>query len=435
MPALDPNRRLRIRLDLAAPASKAAGRPEPKYFDIKDGINFQRFRYWRMKDGTFEFRYRLKGQKQTRVHRGTFAGLKSKAEEVSRELWNNEVTMAQFSQNHRAEYLAMVELRARAGVRQPLVSIFSKGIEAIQAESRSGFTRKNVPEVVTEFLTQKEKELGQGNKHVRACLTPILQSLARFYKGPCDNLRAPVLNEFLGSLNVAPKTHKNYRAVVGQFLRYAIGRNYLSRELSAVERDMDLLQSPKIRPLTIRTWTPQQVDLLLNHAADKLKPFIALQVFAGVRHEEINPEDSRKSPVMWSDVDFDKKELRIRKESAKTACKRILPLTDNLIAWLKRYEGQGPICRIKNTSNALRRAKRKAGLPSSKNESRNVLRKTWISARQAIVKNEGQVAREAGNSPQIIKSNYDGVMSEADAKQYFEIYPPHDGQIILGLFK
>jgi hypothetical protein len=99
-------------------------------------------------------------------------------------------------------------------------------------------------------------------------------------------------------------------------------------------------------------------------------------------------------------------------------------MSENLIAWLEpRAKHSGPLCKVANTSNALARAKIRAGLPAGKNESRNILRKTFISARLAIVKSIGQVAEEAGNSPAKIKSNYRKPMPETMAKRLFNIHP------------
>jgi hypothetical protein len=53
----------------------------------------------------------------------------------------------------------------------------------------------------------------------------------------------------------------------------------------------------------------------------------------------------------------------------------------------------------------------------------NGLRHSFISYRVALVKNVNQVALEAGNSPQVIFSNYRELVTPQDAKAWFAITP------------
>jgi hypothetical protein len=56
----------------------------------------------------------------------------------------------------------------------------------------------------------------------------------------------------------------------------------------------------------------------------------------------------------------------------------------------------------------------------------NVLRHSFISYRLAIVKNEGQVALEAGNSPNVIFKNYRALVKEKAAQAWFNLMPRAD---------
>ena len=151
-----------------------------------------------------------------------------------------------------------------------------------------------------------------------------------------------------------------------------------------------------------------------------------------IRHEELKPEEfesHNKAPLDWRDFDWDRKEIHISEDTGKTGA-RIVPMSDNLIAWLKPYRlTEGPVCRVACTSNALWRAKKRAGLPAGKNESRNVLRKSAISYRIGLTNNRGQVAEEAGTSLEKIKSNYRRPASGTAANQWFGILPT-DGEIL-----
>jgi hypothetical protein len=54
----------------------------------------------------------------------------------------------------------------------------------------------------------------------------------------------------------------------------------------------------------------------------------------------------------------------------------------------------------------------------------NALRHSFVSYRLAIVKNENQVAMEAGNSPQMIFNHYREVVTPEQAAAWFAISPP-----------
>jgi hypothetical protein len=104
---------------------------------------------------------------------------------------------------------------------------------------------------------------------------------------------------------------------------------------------------------------------------------------------------------------------------AKTASRRVIPISDNLAAWLAPLRRRGrvvPSCRQHREITALAKS---LGIPWP----RNVLRHSFISYRIAIVKSADQVALEAGNSPAIIFRHYRELTTEETAKEWFGIGP------------
>jgi integrase len=121
----------------------------------------------------------------------------------------------------------------------------------------------------------------------------------------------------------------------------------------------------------------------------------------------------------WSAVDLDRGIIEIRAGQAKTASRRVVPVTPNLVAWLAPLERKGRVVSGKNLHidvSALARAL-KIEWP------RNVLRHSFISYRIAQVKSADQVALEAGNSPSIIFKNYRELTTEEQAEKWFGILP------------
>jgi integrase len=125
----------------------------------------------------------------------------------------------------------------------------------------------------------------------------------------------------------------------------------------------------------------------------------------------------------WSAVDLDRRMIEIRAGQAKTASRRIIPIPDNLDAWLRPLTRKGKVVHAKELQTHVPALCRALGLEWP----RNVLRHSFISYRIAQVKSADQVALEAGNSPSIIFKHYRELTTEDQANAWFGILPK-DGQ-------
>jgi integrase len=113
--------------------------------------------------------------------------------------------------------------------------------------------------------------------------------------------------------------------------------------------------------------------------------------------------------------------------------RRIVPMTDNLKAWLEDHKKEsGAVWPYSKPYlyEALRELAPKAEAvlkesdPKAKLEWKpNALRHSFISYRVADVKNVPQVALEAGNSPQMIFNNYRELVTDADARAWWGTMP------------
>lgn len=422
-PNFAPDKKLRIRIDLSKPAPRPDGKPGSGRRKLR-AFNFGNVAipYGQYKSGkvTYWMLFYRDGRKRRRESRVSFDAAKKRAEEIAISIANGQIAMSQFTEDQRASYRACCRLAEK--VNAPLELLVSEAVEARLKAVASRHTRKTVPEVVTELLALKDKELKR--KKWLKFLTLMLNRLGEYYTGPMDELRAHDLNAWLRSINGGLTYRRHHLRAAAQLAAYAQGQNYLPREWN----ELELVDDPEPPSVRIKTWTPEQIVKLLACTHENMIPFTVAQIFAGIRHEEINPGefDLAKTPLDWSNFDWEQKHIHINEDVAKTGQERIIPMTDNLIAWLRPLAREsGKLCPLSQTGNALSRAKERANLPAGKNESRNILRKTWISARLAIVKSIGQVAEEAGNSPAKIKSNYRRPMLENMAKRLFGIYPTH----------
>lgn len=430
---LDGSRRpLRIRLDLPAPAAAVApvdrARRKTKSFSFHNvtipyaEYRSQGRRYWML------FYYQ-DGHRE-RESRSDFGELKKRAEEIAVGIANGQTARLQLSERDWAWYLRIRELEQQGGASAE--SLMAEAIEARRKQAEQTFKAKNCPDIVAELLETKRKDGKAGKKWLRI-LELMLNRFAAYYTGPLHLLRASDLNTWLRGLPGGLVYRRHHRRAALQLAHFATAAGYIPRDWE----EFKLVDDPEPPPVKIRVWSPEQLVKMLAHTLPNMIPFTALQSFAGIRHEELNPEECEadKLPLDWRDVDFSEKLIHVTEDTGKTGA-RIVPMTDNLIAWLKPYaKASGPICKVSNTDGALRRAKIRAGLPHGKNESRNILRKSFGSYRLAVVKHIGQVADEMGNSPAKIKSNYRKPRPESEGKRWFGIFPTHADvlQLPLGL--
>jgi integrase len=172
------------------------------------------------------------------------------------------------------------------------------------------------------------------------------------------------------------------------------------------------IKKVKLKNDDVAVFTPAEMTKILHAAPPHLIPILAIGAFSGIRMAELNRLD-------WSAVDLERGHIELRASQAKTASRRIIPITDNLRAWIEPLQRKGKVVRtalLHREVTALTRAL-KLEWP------RNVLRHSFISYRIAKVKSADQVALEAGNSAAIIFKHYRELATEAKADAWFGILP------------
>lgn len=172
---------------------------------------------------------------------------------------------------------------------------------------------------------------------------------------------------------------------------------------------------PKVRVGDTETgiFTPEQMSKILEAATSEIVPFIVLGAFAGLRAAEI-------TRIEWSAIDLERRFITIRAGQAKTASRRIVPISDNLRQWLLPHVGKGLVVPSAETYRKVTNLSRRLGIEWP----HNVLRHSFISYRIAKIKNANEVALEAGNSPDIIFRHYRELATQEQADAWFAIVPP-----------
>jgi len=272
--------------------------------------------------------------------------------------------------------------------------------------------RVTVPELVAELIVAREQD-GASKTYVSQLKT-ILNRFAEAFPGEILGVSSSDIDAWLRGFKVSASSRNSMLVCVKVLFSYARSQNCLPAEQMTAPEQLKKVKIKKDDDISV--FTPAEMRKILHAAPPHLIPIIAVGAFSGIRMAELNRLD-------WSAFNLDRGFIELRADQAKTASRRLVPISDNLRAWIEPLKRKGKVVRtelLHREVTALARAL-KLDWP------RNVLRHSFISYRIAIVKSADQVALEAGNSPSIIFKNYRELATEEQANEWFGILPK-DGQ-------
>lgn len=204
-------------------------------------------------------------------------------------------------------------------------------------------------------------------------------------------------------------------------------------------REVSSLKIPREEPVV---WAPKTLKACLKWYQNSGKRdvggkivFLALGAFVGMRPSEIEGVVGERHGLQWEDIDFKQRHIRIRSEVAgKLAEPRYITFTEKpgaglskeladtiwmtLCSWIEPHrKSSGPVT-FRKCQRLVSPELRKAGL--IKTWPKDGLRHTWISSMLALGVARDWVAELAGNSPEIIRTNYKRPLPEKIAAEWFQ---------------
>ncbi len=349
------------------------------------------------------------------------AAAKKEALFVAQRIQSGMQQVTDIKPHERENYVAAMRLLEKSGV--PLVAAVEDymrarthaGTESLaaMAEEYGRLFKKVVrnattAEVVDEMLKQREQD-GASRAYLRLLKTTLTRFAAKF-PGSLMEVDAHQIDAWLRSLKVKLCTRNSMLRCIKIFFSYARSRNYLPEDRKTSAEN---LRIAKVVTDNMDIFSPETMTRMLHSASADLIPILAIGAFSGIRMEELNRLD-------WSAVDLERRIIELRAGQAKTGSRRVIPITDNLAAWLEPLEREGQVVpSVKSHHRAVSALARTLKIEWP----RNVLRHSFISYRIATVKSADQVALEAGNSPSIIFKNYRELTTEEQADKWFAILP------------
>ncbi len=272
-------------------------------------------------------------------------------------------------------------------------------------------------EKAVEDLKKMEKADGKSNdrmKQLKAHLDPLAIALNQ----EVQTITPKIIADYLASMTHGERTKANHRDTIGYFNRWLILHGYLPKGTDWLE---GVREYSKRKTGEIEILSADEMRRLIKAADKRILPLIVIGGFAGLRHEEIKR-------LEWQDIDLDEGFITVKAANSKTGTRRAVPMKKNLKAFLKPLaKKSGKVVTLKNTTKQLLLTADNTGNEAQEIErlewKRNALRHTYISARLAECGDEARVAYEAGNSPQVIRSNYDARIRPKAAAEWFSIRP------------
>lgn len=263
---------------------------------------------------------------------------------------------------------------------------------------------------VEKFIAAKESAR-RSDRHVRD-LRERLDKFASAFRCCIADVTTAGVETWLQSLDVGPRSRRNYLGAVASLAKFAERRGWISRgalDLSGVERAHSEAE--------VQIFTPDELRRLLDAMRSDLIPFVALGAFAGLRTAEIQRLD-------WSEVGPEFVDVKAAK--AKTRSRRFVPVLPALAGWLAPHrKKEGPVCPLVDVWHGLSPCAEKSGVAWKPNG----LRHSFVSYRLAQTRNEGQVALEMGNSPAMIFRHYRALVTPEQAEEWFGVHPRNHPEI------
>ena len=274
---------------------------------------------------------------------------------------------------------------------------------------RRGIKRKAVAAAVDEMIARKTAK-GVSDVYLR----DLRYRLGVFKEGfHCDvsALAPDDVARFFDGLGLSPRSYNNFLRTLRTFFGFAQRHGWLSKEADLLER----VEKRTEKQVPVEIFTPLELATLLKSASPEVAPCVVLAAFAGLRSAEILRLD-------WADIERHPGFIEVAAHKAKTATRRVVPVSDNLSRWLAIAPRNGTHL-WPHSKDGFFKAMRRSADDAKLKWKHNALRHSFISYRLAEIQDVNRVALEAGTSPQMIFRHYRELATPEQAKTWFSIVP------------
>ena len=173
---------------------------------------------------------------------------------------------------------------------------------------------------------EKKSYLKPHSMHdIKRVFRRILRMRPALKSAGVSNIGADCLENYLEEIFATPSQFNKARIVLHGFFNFCLRKNFCAENPLSKIPPKKVIEA-EIFPLSI----PQIKALLANSAAmygGSCAPACGIMLFAGIR-----PNEARR--MLWGDIDFTERIIRIRRRSSKTGGARQVELHNVLKTWL-----------------------------------------------------------------------------------------------------
>jgi integrase len=278
--------------------------------------------------------------------------------------------------------------------------------------------KTTIAELVAELLEAKRRD-GRSKIYLDDLRNRLAIFSRDFGTHPVAAISSRDISGWLHNVNGSPKTRANFRQNISVLFGYAADEGMIDANPALRVKKPKLVDKPP------EIFSVDELSGLLNTAntlVPDVVPMLAIGAFAGLRDAEIKRLD-------WSEVDLTRGHIEIKAAKAKSARRRIIPIQQNLSAWLRPYSGMTGDVVPEGARGKLERVREAAKLARWPN---NGLRHSFASYRLAAIHDAPRVAAELGHaSPQILYSTYRELVLPSEAERYWKIEPATEGEKVV----
>lgn len=303
-----------------------------------------------------------------------------------------------------------------------------------------------IKDEVEMYLEETEKRASTGNiqedsaRGYRVRMSPFLRSKISAQPLGFFSTEAGTraLIKWLDSQPGGPTNYNNYRRHLSIFFGWCVKKGKIQRNPCEQIEERRKKRSEEQEAEII---TPEEFRALLHVAQGSLPGVmederwnhdllagVALQGFCGIRAKEMTRLD-------WKSVDLNEGHVLVSRGQGKTRKGRVIPLPEACQLWLKSVkERTGPVVPseyqkklsglrsiMRNPSQLIRKS---PGFIISEMPD-NCLRHSFATYHLALHKNEALTSRLMGNSPGVLRDNYEALITKAPrlAPEWFNVRP------------
>jgi integrase len=263
--------------------------------------------------------------------------------------------------------------------------------------------------LLTQYIA-RQRSAGLTAYYVDALEADLLAFVTAHKKQRLADITTHAAGDYLDRLKVGPRRYNNIRGEIVSFFRWAKNHGHLPDGPTAPERTQKQREPRK----AVSIYTPDEFAILLAVAPQPWRLALAIGGLAGIRTEEI-------LGLRWENLKPDKALIEVPANLAKTRRRRLVPMCDALVEWVKASKptASGMVAPADRMDNQCIRPIRRAKAKWIK----NALRHSFGSYRCAILKDVPAVSYEMGNSPAMVMSHYHEAQELSQALAWFALSP------------